>query len=217
MDYNTRRESLVLPEYGRNVQQMVDSLLQIEDRARRTAQAKVVIRVMLALAPHLRSQEDCERRLWDHLHVMSGFRLEVDGPYPAPVPADMVRHPQRMEYPARTVRSDHYGSLAPRMLEALAELAAKEGVNPAEQLRRVANQMKRSYLQWNRNSVTDQEILNDLRRMSGDRLSLPDDTRLLDLQELAASRPASRAKSQPASAVKVVRKKRRKHRTSGAE
>lgn len=190
MDYNTQRKQLRLPEYGRNVQQMVDHLLTIEDRATRTAQAKLVVRAMLAILPQMRNIENYEQKLWDHLYVMSGFALEVDAPYPPPTPEDLDVPPRRVPYPDPIARPNHYGTLIPAMLRKIASMP--EGSERLQLASMTANQMKRNYLQWNKSAVTDAEILDDLHHISKGQLSLPDDIVLTSEVPPAATKGATR-------------------------
>lgn len=193
MDYNTQRKPLSLPEYGRNIQQMVDHLLTIEDREKRTKQAQAIIRTMLLVSPHLRNQEDYERRLWDHLHFMANFKLDVDSHYPMPTPEEINPAPDRVPYPSCEKLSNHYGNIVPAMLNALAGMADES--KRLQLAGMTANQMKRNYLQWNKNAVEDSEIIQDVKRLSQGRVELPESTTLTEDVVMAQPSTASKKKS----------------------
>lgn len=183
MDYNTQRKPLPLPEYGRNIQQMVDHILTIKDKAKRTQQAKIIINTMLTLSPQLKNTEDYERKLWDHLHIMANFQLDVDSKYPAPTPEEIYKAPEKLPYPSRTKRTSHYGNIAPAILETLTKMPDQEEKTTLARL--TANQMKRNYLQWNKNAVQNLEILQDVKRLSHGKIELPEDTELIEESAMA--------------------------------
>ena len=184
IEYNTQRKPLVLPAYGRYVQQMVDYLLTIDNREERTRQAKLVLRVMATITSHLRNVKDYEQKLWNHLYIMSGYRLDVDSGYPNPLRAEVEAKPAPMVYPERTKNLDFYGANIPRMVDALAAHC------PADQLEArgiaLARQLKRIHIEWREENVSDGEILQDLARMSHGKikLTLPEGETLLDAQAL---------------------------------
>ena len=111
MEYNTQKKKLLLPEYGRNIQKMVDYLLTIEDREERTRAAKTVIDVMGNLYPHLRDVPDFRHKLWDHLAIMSEFKLDIDTPYPLPSLSKLQEKPERLPYSSNHIKYKHYGKL----------------------------------------------------------------------------------------------------------
>ena len=170
MDYNTQREHLVLPEYGRHVQQMVEYLLTITDRKRRSEQAALVVRVMLSQNPQLKRVEEQERKVWEHLYMISGYQLDVDSRYPMHKPETVSQEKSELHYPARKQRLNHYGTLVPKMLAAVSNLDTLEkkrffGLQTAQQ-------MKRCYLEWNKSTVENAEILSDVERLSGGNVNL---------------------------------------------
>ena len=120
-NYNFTRRKLYLPEYGRHIHEMVDSLLEIEDRHERTRQAKAVIAVMGNLNPMLRDTEDFKHKLWDHLFIMSDFRLDVDSPYSQPSRQDLTIVPQKLRYPQSRITFKHYGKYLNRFVETVAK------------------------------------------------------------------------------------------------
>ena len=170
IEYNTQRKPLVLPAYGRYVQQMVDYLLTIDNRKERTRQARLVLRVMATITSHLRNVKDYEQKLWNHLYIMSGYRLDVDSGYPNPLRAEVEAKPAPMVYPERTKNLDFYGANIPRMVDALAAHC------PADQLEArgiaLARQLKRIHIEWREENVSDGEILQDLARLSHGKIKL---------------------------------------------
>ena len=118
-NYNYLRRRLMIPEYGRHIQEMIDSLLEIEDREERTRQAKAVIAVMGNLNPLLRDTADFTHKLWDHLFIMSDFRLDVDSPYPLPTREDLEVKPEKLEYPQSDISHKHYGKNIVRVINRL--------------------------------------------------------------------------------------------------
>ena len=169
-DYNTQPPRLLIPEYGRNVQRMVEHCLGIEEREARTRNAHAIIQVIGRLNPQLRGGENMDRTLWDHLYIMSEFKLDVDGPYPKPTPEELDRKPERVPYPKREIRFGHYGKLVERTIEAC--IALPEGPDKEAATVQVANLMKRQFLAWNRDSVGDGVIIKDLADLSKGRLRL---------------------------------------------
>jgi hypothetical protein len=170
-DYNTRRSIMAMPEYGRNIQRMVLSLLSIEDRHVRSQQAQAVIAIMGSLFPHLRNIDDFKHKLWDHLFIMSGFRLDIESPYPMPSAESFNTKPDMVPYSnPDEVEQRHYGRYIPNMVW----YAAKLPVSPARSaiIKSIANHMKRIYLLWNKDVVTDDIIFKDIETLSGGRIHM---------------------------------------------
>lgn len=170
--YNTERVRLYIPEYGRNVQKMVDYLKTIEDRDKRNEQAKAVIKVMEIINPAVKLQEDYEHKLWDHLHIISGFSLDVDSPYPVPAPESLNEKPMMVPIEKRPIKATHYG----RNIENLIDLVAStpDGEMKTEMIRTLALYMRQQYLIWNKDSVSDQTIFQDIERLSDNRIKVPE-------------------------------------------
>lgn len=161
MDYNTQRPRLVLPEYGRLVQNMVDYAVGLTDRAQRQALAETIVNVMAGFFPAGRSQPDFRHKLWDHLALMSGYRLDVDYPYPiTPKQADTA--PKRLPYPQSRIKYRHYGLLIEELTRKLKEMP--EGEERRQLALLVAGQMKRSLGEWNKDALNDRKIVDDLAR-----------------------------------------------------
>lgn len=170
--YNTERVRLYIPEYGRNVQKMVEYIKTIEDREKRNEQAKAVIKVMEIINPAVKLQENFEHKLWDHLHIISGFSLDVDSPYPVPAPESLNEKPLMVPIEKRPIKATHYG----RNIENIIELIAntEDGDAKTEMIRSLAVYMRQQYLIWNKDTVSDQTIFQDIVKLSGDRITIPE-------------------------------------------
>ena len=169
-NYNYTRNKLWLPEYGRHIQEMVDSLLEIEDRQERTRQAKAVIAVMGNLNPLLRDTADFTHKLWDHLIIMSDFKLDVDSPYPLPSRQDLTVKPRHMAYPQSFITHKHYGKYVARMLHSLSEARNPESVSRA--VDNIARYMRTKSYEFNQEHPNNEVIIKDIRKMSGDAITI---------------------------------------------
>ena len=170
MEYNTSLSKLIIPEYGRNVQKMVHSIIAIEDREKRNHQAKSIIEVMGNLNPHLRDVPDFKHKLWDHLFIMSDFHLDVDSPYDRPSKESFEEKPEMLKYSDNNIKFRHYGKILPLIIKRTIDL--DEGEYKDFLVFTIANHMKKSYLTWNKANVEDEIILNHLSQMSDDKLSM---------------------------------------------
>ena len=170
LEYNTERELMVIPEYGRNVQNMIGVALTIEDKEERNKCAQAIIKVMGQLNPHLRDVEDFNHKLWAHLFIMSNFELDIDSPYPVPSKESFRSKPRLLEYPQRKIRFGHYGKLAEDWIEAASELP--EGEERTILCAKVANMLKASYLIWNKDAVDNSVIIKQLKEMSGGKIEV---------------------------------------------
>lgn len=160
----SQRTDLILPEYGRNIQQMVKHAVSIEDRAERTRCAKTIIDIMGNMFPYLRDVEGFKFKLWDHLAIMSDFQLDIDYPFEVVKPTTLQQKPERIPYNTSGIRYMHYG----RLLQSLIEKTERypEGPRRDELIDLMANHMKKSYLTWNKEVVDDRKIFDDLRQLS---------------------------------------------------
>lgn len=182
MDYNSTREKLIIPEYGRNVQQMAAYVVSIEDREKRTNLAKVLIGVMAQLHPENRDTADYKQKLWDHLHIISGFKLDVDGPFPCPPPDIIEKKPQPVPYPQESIRFRPYGKNIEKIIDKACTF--DDGPEKDALVKNIANHLKKSYLNWNRDSVNDELITGHLAELSHGKLKLSDDARLAHTNDL---------------------------------
>lgn len=170
--YNTERVRLYIPEYGRNVQKMVEYIKTIEDRQKRNEQARAVIKVMEIINPAVKLQENFEHKLWDHLHIISGFSLDVDSPYPVPAPESLNEKPLMVPIEKRPIKATHYGRNIENIIELIAQ--TEDGDAKTEMIRSLAVYMRQQYLIWNKDTVSDQTIFQDIVKLSGDRITIPE-------------------------------------------
>jgi hypothetical protein len=178
MDYNTKRKKLPMPEYGRNIQNMVDHLNTIEDREKRNQSAQTIIDVMGNLYPYLRDVEDFRHKLWDHIAIMSDFKLDIDYPYELPSPDILTEKPNRVPYPQHNIKYRHYGLVIEKMIDKAAEM--EDGEEKKILIEQTANQMKKLFLNWNKDAVDDEKIFKDLEELSGNKIQVPRDITLID-------------------------------------
>ena len=172
LDYNTEREKLAMPEYGRNVLNMVEDVKRIEDRAKRSEQARAVVRVMEILNPQVHSADNWEHKLWDHLYIMTGYDLDVDSPYPMPSPEQRKSRPEIIPLKKKPIKATHYG----RNIESIIDLIASEpeGEMKTAMIRSLAMYMRQQYLIWNKDSVADTTIFSDIEKLSEYRIKVPE-------------------------------------------
>jgi len=181
-DYNTQRKKMALPEYGRNVQKMVDHIKTIEDRDERNRAAKTIIQIMGNLNTHLRDVGDFKHKLWDHLALIASFELDIDSPYPVPEPAKFIEKPKQVPYRQGEIRYLHYGRIIELMISAAAEM--EDGDEKEYLTTLIVNQMKKSYITWNRGQVADEVIIKDMKILSGGKLKMTDGVKILEVREL---------------------------------
>ncbi len=180
MEYNTSLPKMIIPEYGRNIQKMIDFAITVADKEERNKVARAIIDVMGQLNPHLRDVTDFKHKLWDHLFIISEFKLDVDSPYPRPTPETFQTKPELLKYPSNDIRYKHYGKTVERIIEKAKEYP--EGDERNALVEQIANLMKRSYLNWNRDSVNDEVILKQLNELSKGQLKLADNSSLRSTQ-----------------------------------
>jgi hypothetical protein len=175
MEYNTQQPKLLMSEYGRNIQKMIDHALALTDRDERNRAAQAIISIMGQLNPHLRDVTDFKHKLWDHLFIISDFKFDVDSPYPKPTPETFQTKPERVKYPSRDIRYKHYGKAVEALIRKAVEM--EEGEMKAALVEQLAHMMKRFYLTWNRDSVNDELIVQHIAELSKGKLKLPDNFR----------------------------------------
>jgi len=186
-DYNSTRKKLLLTEYGRNVQNMVKYICELPSKEERNRYALVVIDLMGFLNPHLRDVADFKHKLWDHLHIISDFKIDVDSPYPIPSVEAIHMKPEPLRYPHQRIRYKHYGKTVELMIEKAK--AIDEPARKQHMVTGIANFMKMAYVQWNKDSVTDESILADLRELSKGELRVEENINLAKVEYRSA--PAS--------------------------
>lgn len=192
MEYNTQREKMKISEYGRNVQKMVEQTVAIEDREKRTRTAYAIVGIMSHLNPGVKESTDYQRTLWDHMHIISGFHLDVDGPFPAPTQEELFKKPDKIEYSDKNIRFRHYGKNIEGIIKKAIEY--EEGPERDALIHTIANHLKKSYLNWNRDSVNDETITNHLNEMSKGKLELAEDSRLTATGDILARNKVKKKK-----------------------
>ena len=175
LTYNTEKEKIVISEYGRNIQEMIKKLPEIEDRKVRTEAAKHIVGIMAQMTPQTKDSPDFQHKLWDLLYIISDFKLDVDSPFEPPV-IETKKKPQHIDYQNNQIKYGHYGHYLVTMIEAASE-EENEEVRQALAYS-LAAQMKRNYMEWNKSVVNDQTIIDDLKTLSKGRLTLPDESKL---------------------------------------
>ncbi|QDW24087.1 DUF4290 domain-containing protein [Pedobacter sp. KBS0701] len=179
-DYNTTRSHLILSEYGRNVQNMVKYICELPTIEERNKYAQAVIDLMGFLQPHLRDVADFKHKLWDHLHIISGYQIDVDSPYPKPLIENAYIKPAPLAYPQQRITYKHYG----KTVENLIEKAMREENAEIKKamVQSIANFMKMAYVTWNKDNVSDDTIIKDLKYLSGGLLSLDEGVNLAKVE-----------------------------------
>jgi hypothetical protein len=172
MTYNTQREKLVLPEYGRTIQEMVDICMSIEDRAQRQQCAESIVAIMATMNPNAKQQPDYERKLWDQLAIISGYQLDIDYPFEVVKAEEIAARPRPLRYPMQRIRYRHYGHLTEAFMKELKDMP--EGENRERLTSMMANFMKRSLYNWNRDAMDERKVAGDLERYTDGQATLPE-------------------------------------------
>ena len=173
MQYNTQQKRMPLPEYGRSIQNMVDYALTIQDRAERQRCANTIINIMGNMFPHLRDVPDFKHKLWDHLAIMSGFELDIDYPYEIIRKDNLVTRPEHIPYSTARMRYRHYGHTLEILIKKAIEFP--EGNEKRNLIALICNHMKKDYMAWNKDTVDDRKIAEDLYELSDGKLQMTDD------------------------------------------
>jgi hypothetical protein len=170
LEYNAEREALIIPEYGRHLQKLIHQAIAIEDRAERNKIAKYIIQVMGSLNPHLRDVPDFQHKLWDQIFIMSDFKLDVDSPYPIPSREVLQLRPDALAYPQKSPKYRFYGNNIKYMIDVANSW--EDGEMKGALIKVIANHMKKSYLSWNKDTVTDAVIFEHLYELSAGTINL---------------------------------------------
>ncbi len=181
-NYNTSQKKLVLPEYGRNVQKMINHLHEIKDKEERNKAAKTIISIMQSMAPYGKDLGEYKRKLWDHMALISDFELDLDTPFDLPTRESRAVKPKQIPYNTNPIKKKHYG----RGIELLIEYAIKleEGEEKERLIELIANHMKRSFLTWNKNVVNDDTIFEDLKKLSQGKLKIKEGLSLTESRDI---------------------------------
>jgi Domain of unknown function (DUF4290) len=183
LEYNAERTHLIIPEYGRHLQKLIDQATLIESKEERNKAAKYIIQVMGSLNPHLRDVPDFQHKLWDQIFIMSDFKLDVDSPYPIPTRDVINLKPDRLDYPQKNPKYRFYGNNIKYMIDVANSW--EEGEMKSALVKVIANHMKKSYLSWNKDTVTDVVIFEHLYELSDGKLNLLQSTEeLLNTNDL---------------------------------
>ena len=170
LEYNSERSKLIIPEYGRHIQKMVEHAVEIEDEKERNQEAQAIIAVMGNMNPHLRDVSDFQHKLWDQLFIISDFKLDVDSPFPKPTREMLEERPERMTYPQNFPKYRFYGNNIKRMIDEANKY--EEGPEKEGLIFTIANHMKKSYLSWNKDTVDDKVIFDHLRELSDGKIDV---------------------------------------------
>lgn len=199
LEYNSERPHLIIPEYGRHVQKLIDNCVAIENAEERNKMAKAIVDVMGNLQPHLRDVPDFKHKLWDQLFIMSDFKLEAESPYPKPEREELAAKPERLAYPKYDSKYRFYGNNIQTMIDVA--LTWEEGEAREALYFAIANHMKKCYLNWNKDTVDDHIIYNHLLDLSKGKIDLEGKNETLsEVKELMKKR-------KPAGKVKILKKK----------
>jgi len=218
LEYNTSRNHLEIKEYGRNVQKMIEYALSIEDRHKRTETAKAIIRVMAEIHPDKKENDkqidpcnqfsDYWRKLWDHLFIISNYKLDIDSPFPKPVPEEKTTKTTQHQYIKSKITFRTYG----RNMEAIIKKVAQYPMPQREIMGKIlANHLKKLYILYNRNAVNDELIISHLKELSGGKIVFSEDFQLYSTKEIMKNNGNTQFVPMP-STKKMGKKKKRKRK-----
>jgi len=183
MEYNTSRSKLILPEYGRHIQNLVQHVKEIENRDERTRAAHALIGVMGQVNTNLRENGDYKHKLCDHLFIMSDFELDVDAPFEMPDRDVLEKKPDPLPYTQGKFKKKHYGKIIQKMMDKIDDYPEEEQNDLIEL---IANQLKKSFIKWNKDSVNDDVIMNDFRDLAEKNINFKDDLKLVEVKSVLA-------------------------------
>jgi len=184
LEYNTARTSLPITEYGRNVKKMIDFAVSVEDREKRNILAQGIVKAMSRLSPQNKDANDYWQKIWDHLFILSDFKLDVDSPFPKPTENTTKLAPSRFSYPEKNTHYRYYGKNIQNIIKKTTVIEDSTQKNTV--VKQIANHLKKSYLNWNRDSVTDEIIFKHLADMSENKLKLDEADKLEKTSDLLA-------------------------------
>ena len=201
LEYNSEREHLIIPEYGRHLQKLIEQAVAVDDRDERNKIAKYIIQVMGSLNPHLRDVPDFQHKLWDQIFIMSDFKLDVDSPYAIPTREVLQLKPDVLQYPQNFPKYRYYGNNIKYMIDVANKWEDGELKNAL--IKVIANHMKKSYLSWNKDTVKDDVIFEHLLELSGGAINLTQSSEeLVNTTDLMRTNKRVSNKIMPASTVK---------------
>jgi len=201
MEYSTKRTKLILPEYGRNIQKMVEYIKTIENRETRNIAAQEIINIMGNMNPHLRDINDFKHKLWDQIAQMADFDLDIDSPYPTPLRETFTSKPNTVPYIEGRLKYKYLGRIMQKLIKAATLLEDKEKQD--ELIRVITNHMKKLYVIWNKDTVEDSAIFDKLTELSGGKLLVENGTRLIESKDLMNNKRKIRKKIFPRSENRI--------------
>lgn len=190
MKYNTQQEKLALPDYGRNIQNMVDHCKTIEDKEERTKCANTIVDIMGNMFPHLRDVNDFKHILWDHIAIMSDFELDIEYPFEVITKEELYTKPNKLEYSRPSMKYRHYGSILEKMINIATEM--EDGEEKDQLISQITSQMKKSYIEWNK-EVDDDKIIEDLQELSGGKIKLDSNYSIVNISASKTTKRKQRA------------------------
>ena len=206
MDYNTQREQMRLPEYGRTIQQMVDYCRTIEDEKERTKAAHTVIAIMGNMNPHLRDVADFKHKLWDHLAIMSDFKLNVEWPYPFPDIEVLNKKPEKLEYSDGEFKYKHYGKFVEEILNRINDYEDPERRESLIVI--MANHMKRSYTLWKNEEIQDEIIFKELLILTKGEIEIPEGLELREFKDVLVKKHHNQSNKSNSNRKKTYHKRK---------
>ncbi|MDR1180826.1 MAG: DUF4290 domain-containing protein [Bacteroidales bacterium] len=213
MEYNTTRNKLINGEYGRHIQRMIEYAIGVKDRELRNQQAQAIVRTMSCFSQGSKDSDDYWYKLWDQLFVISDFKLDVDSPFPKPLPEKETR-PKPLPYPKHKIHIWTYGLLIEKIIK---EISMAENSEEKEQtIANIANYLKKQYLNWNRDSVSDALIIEHLEKLSGGKLKLKDSFQFSSTREILNDLASNNNSNNGISKKKKKKKKKATTTTASA-
>jgi len=192
LDYNTQRSKLIMSEYGREIQRMVEYACELPTKEERLKCAKTIIRQMETKNPQLRDNDDYEQTLWDHLYLMSHRELDIDWPFDVSEADKILAKPEPMKLPNGKIRLRHYGHLVEELFEQLKTMP--EGEERDALVKKTANQMKRDLVTWGHGSADDERVASDLARYTDGKIQLDLNNFTFEKVSLNIGKPAGKKK-----------------------
>lgn len=170
LEYNSERNQLIIPEYGRHVQKMVERCLDEKDKEKRSKMAQATVNVMASINPNHRDANDFQQKLWDQLYIISDFKMDIEAPYPMPDRDEIFKKPEPLKYPQNYPKYRFYGNNISLMIDEA--IKVEDGKLKDALVYNIANHMKKCFLNWNRDTVKDSLIFKHLEELSDGKLSL---------------------------------------------
>tara|TARA_B100000700_G_scaffold282352_1_gene333822 strand:- start:5639 stop:6271 length:633 start_codon:yes stop_codon:yes gene_type:complete len=169
MEYNTTREKLVLREYGRNFHKLIEHVKKIKEKEKRTDLSKLIVKLMNMAHPELKNQNEIEQKLWDDLHIMSNFKLDVNSPYPIPE-VDKLKGIERLEYPKNVIRFRHYGKKIELLIQEACKI--KDSKEKESAIIHIGKIMKSFFGMWNKETIDNKVIIDNIKELSNGKLDI---------------------------------------------